>query len=447
MKIAFLTQYYPPEIGAPQGRLSALAAAFRKEGHSVTVLTAMPNYPSGRIHSGYRGLLQREERDGVHVTRTFIYPTQRANFIHRMSSYFSFVASSALLGTLYLERPDYLIVESPPLVLGLTGMWLSLIKRCNMIFNVSDLWPESAVRLGVLREGGITHSLSTRLERWCYRHAKLVTGQSRAIVADIEARYPWCRTYHLSNGVDAGKFHPERRTEEARATLGPPEACVAFYAGLHGLAQGLDRVLSAAALVKDTPLRFVLMGDGPTKAELQRKAHADEVQNVTFMDSRPAQEVPPLLAAADIVIVPLVTHIPGATPSKLYEGMASGRPVILVAKGEPAQIVREADAGLVVEPGDTAGLADALRTLANDPALRERLGANGRRTAEREFNQPEIAARFVSFLQAEHEARRVVRPLGERAQRRAAGGAGGAGGAINVGKESWLRRRRKSSLG
>ncbi|HLZ45764.1 MAG TPA: glycosyltransferase family 4 protein [Gemmatimonadales bacterium] len=402
MKIAFLTQYYPPEIGAPQGRLSGLAAAFRREGHTVSVMTAMPNYPSGRIHAGYGGVLRRETRDGVEITRTFIYPTKRADLLHRMTSYFSFVISSAVFGSLYLDAPDYLLVESPPLFLGLAGMWLSALKGCPMIFNVSDLWPESAVRIGVLRQGGFPHRIGSSLERWCYRRATLITGQSRAIVADIQSRFPGVRTYHLSNGVDGRTFNPGRRTQEARALLGPPEKCIAFYAGLHGLAQGLDRVLAAAALVSDTPLQFVLMGDGPTKAGLLRQADVDGLTNVTFFDPRPVTEVPPLLAAADIVIVPLVTHIPGATPSKLYEAMASGRPVVIVAEGEPAGIVRDAEAGLVVEPGDTAGLAGALRTLARDPALRQKLGANGRRAAERLFNQPEINSRFVAFLQEQH---------------------------------------------
>ncbi len=417
MKIVLLSQYYPPEIGAPQGRLSGLAAAFQREGHTVTVLTAMPNYPSGRIHAGYGGLLRREVRDGVQIIRTFVYPTQRADFLHRLSSYFSFVVSSAILGAFCLERPDYLIVESPPLFLGLAGIWLSWVKRCPMIFNVADLWPETAVRIGVLRRGGLAHWISERLEWFCYRRAKLVSGQTRAIVTDITERFHWCRTYHLSNGVDSRTFHPDRRTAAARATLGPADTCVAFYAGLHGLAQGLDRVLEAAALLADTPIRFVLMGDGPTKATLMNQARTLGLKNVTFMDPRPTSEVPPLLAAADIVLVPLVTHIPGATPSKLYEAMASGRPVLIVADGEPAAIVRDSQAGLVVAPGDTAGLASALRTLSGDPALRSALGANGRRTAEQLFNQAEIDARFVAFLEQENARATSVQETARSATR------------------------------
>ncbi|PYP10576.1 MAG: glycosyltransferase WbuB [Gemmatimonadetes bacterium] len=417
MKIVLLSQYYPPEIGAPQGRLSGLAAAFQREGHTVTVLTAMPNYPSGRIHAGYGGLLRREVRDGVQIIRTFVYPTQRADFLHRLSSYFSFVVSSAILGAFCLERPDYLIVESPPLFLGLAGIWLSWVKRCPMIFNVADLWPETAVRIGVLRRGGLAHWISERLEWFCYRRAKLVSGQTRAIVTDITERFHWCRTYHLSNGVDSRTFHPDRRTAAARATLGPADTCVAFYAGLHGLAQGLDRVLEAAALLADTPIRFVLMGDGPTKATLMNQARTLGLKNVTFMDPRPTSEVPPLLAAADIVLVPLVTHIPGATPSKLYEAMASGRPVLIVADGEPAAIVRDSQAGLVVAPGDTAGLASALRALSGDPALRSALGANGRRTAEQLFNQAEIDARFVAFLEQENARATSVQETARSATR------------------------------
>src|SRR3989442_5619068 len=145
------------------------------------------------------------------------------------------------------------------------------------------------------------------------------------------------------------------------------------------------------------------MGAGPTKSGLVGGAGEGGVNNVHSLDARPASEVPPLLAAADVVVVPLVTHLPGATPSKLYEAMASSRPVVLVAEGEPAAIVREQQTGLVVAPGDAAGLAQAFRTLCGDAVLRERLGANGRRTAERYFNQAEIDDRFVDFLVRQHE--------------------------------------------
>src|SRR5262245_5670315 len=142
MHFTVLSQYYPPEVGAPQARLSELAAHFVRRGHSVTVLTAMPNYPIGRIQAGYGGMLLREQKEGIGVIRTFIFPTKETGFLYRLANYFSFVISSTIIGSLFLRRSDYLLVESPPLFLGLSGIWLSRIKRARMIFNVSDLWPE-----------------------------------------------------------------------------------------------------------------------------------------------------------------------------------------------------------------------------------------------------------------------------------------------------------------
>lgn len=405
MKLAILTQYYPPEIGAPQRRLSSLARHFIHAGHSVQILTAMPNYPRGRVYDGYGGMVRAEEIGGARVLRTFVYPTQRTDFVHRLASYFSFVLSSAAVGTATLDRPDFLMVESPPLFLGLAGRWLAAIKRTRMIFNVSDLWPESAVRLGLVREGSMAHRLSDSLEGSCYRSAWMVTGQSREIVRSVADRFPKVRTYHLSNGVDCDAFGADRATDGARATLAADGRCVALYAGLHGIAQGLPQLLAAASALRDEGgPDLVFVGDGPVKASLVEEARERALDHVRFLDPLPADALPPLLASADILLVPLGLGIPGAVPSKLYEAMASGRPIVLVAGGEPANIVRSHQAGLVVEPDDIAGLASALRRLRDDAALRAELGANGRRAAESYFDRREIALRFIAELE---EAARI----------------------------------------
>ncbi len=401
MHLIILTQYYPPEIGAPQRRLSELAERMVKAGHSVTVLTAMPNYPLGKIHDGYGGLMQRETRDGVAVIRTFIYPTQKASLVHRLSNYFSFVLSSLLIGTFALRRADFLMVESPPLFLGLSAFWLSAIKRARLIFNVSDLWPESAVRLNIIREGSTAHRLSVWLERTCYRAAWLVSGQSRSILSDIQARFPGKPTFLLSNGVDVAKFALDRRDPAVRARIADsPEQIVVLYAGLHGLAQGLAQAVAAADALRDAPhIRFVLVGDGPEKAALMADAAARGLDNIRFLDPVPAGDVPPLLCAADILLVPLKEFIPGAVPSKLYESMASGRPVLVVAEGEPADIANAHQVGRVAAPGDLDAIVSALRELAGDAALRDRLGANGRAAAQAHFNRNTIVAGFIQHLE------------------------------------------------
>ena len=399
MKLAILTQYYPPELGAPQARLSELAEGFAAAGHAVTVLTAMPNYPQGAIYPGYGGAWKRERRGGVNVLRTCLYPTQRPDRLHRLASYFSFVASSACVGTALLQPPDYLMVESPPLFLGLSGVWLSRRTRARLIFNVSDLWPDSAIRLGLVRADSLAGRMSARLEAYCYRKAWLVTGQSRGILASIAERFPASTRYHLSNGVDVARFSPARATPAVRASVSPNGSTLALYAGLHGLAQGLEQVLAVADALRGDHMRFALVGDGPEKKALQEQARTRGLDNVGFHDPRPRDEMPALVAAADIIPVTLKTELPGAVPSKLYEAMASARPIVLVATGEPADIVRRNEVGLVVAPGDVQGLVAALRTLAADPALRARLGENGRRCAEREYDRGRIIARFMAHLE------------------------------------------------
>lgn len=401
MNFTILTQYYPPEIGAPQARLSELARRIADRGNKVSILTAMPNYPTGRIYPGYGGLITREDKQGITLIRTAIYPTQTARFALRMLNYMSFVASSAVFGSALLPPTDYLLVESPPLFLGLSAIWLSVIRRARLIFNVSDLWPESAVQLGIVQTGTLSHRLASSLEALCYKRAWLVTGQSRTILQDIEQRFPSVKTYHLSNGADTSRFHPQLYSQEIRSTLSQPEKLIVLYAGLHGLAQGLDQILDAAnAQSSDSTLQFVFIGDGPEKVQLMQKADELKLANVKFLPPLPSSDIPPYVASADIIMVTLKKYIPGAVPSKIYEAMASSRPVILVADGEAAAIIRDNDAGIVVRPGDTAGLVEALRYLQNDPELRTRLGTNGRHAAEKYFNRDLIASQFSEYLES-----------------------------------------------
>lgn len=398
MNLVILSQYYPPEVGAPQNRLSELARLMVEKGDSVTVLTAMPNYPTGKIYPGYGGLFRSERLNGVDIVRTFIYPTQKTDFLRRLTNYFSFVISSAVLGTFLLKRADVLLVESPPLFLGLSAVWLSFVKRARLIFNVSDLWPESAVQLGIVRRNSLLHTLSSWLESFCYRRAWLVTGQAKSIINDIRQRFPDCQTYHLSNGVDTNRF-AVAGNDRAHRDLNANGDCVVMYAGLHGIAQGLGQVLMAAEdLSQDQRFRFVLIGDGPEKKMLMGQAAMRGLTNVEFQDPRRSEEIPALIAGCDIVLVPLTSYLLGAVPSKLYEAMASGRPIILVASGEASQIVNEHQAGITVEPGDIKGLVQALKTLLAQPQLRRTLGENGRRAARQHFDREVIVSRFREFL-------------------------------------------------
>jgi glycosyltransferase involved in cell wall biosynthesis len=337
--------------------------------------------------------------EGTRVLRTAIYPTQKVSLLPRLTSYFSFVLSSWLIGGWFVNKPDYILTESPPLFLGIAGYFLSRWKKARWIFNVSDLWPESAVRLGMLKPG-LALKLSQTLEAFCYRMAWLVTGQSRDILFNIEKRFPEVNTFHLSNGVNTNTFRPDRATTDARASLGNEETVIVMYAGLHGLAQGLEQILEAARILRDEPyLKFVLIGDGPQKKDLIDQAERHELHNLVFHDPVPSTAMPEIVASVDICIVPLKTYIPGAVPSKLYESMAAGRALILMADGEAAEIIAQNEAGVVVHPGDIEGLVDTIRALVHDGDLRRRLGDAGREAATIHYDRRKIIDRFVNFLE------------------------------------------------
>jgi len=401
MNVGIITQYYPPEIGAAQARLSELATRFVEHGHTITVLTAMPNYPQGRTYAGYGGFYRAECQPGIRILRAAIYPTNDARMLPRLANYFSFVVSSLLVGSVRLPPIDFLLTESPPLFLGISGYILSRLRRTRWIFNVSDLWPETAVRLGVVGPG-LSLDLASALEKFCYSKAWLVTGQSTEILHDIEARFPHIRTYHLSNGVDIQRFNPDARSAEWRGALtaNKNDVCIALYAGLHGLAQGLDHVLEAAAQLSDCPnLEIVFVGGGPEKPRLIQRSKQLNLRNVRFLDPLPRSKMPELVSSADIALVPLKAYIPGAVPSKLYECMASGLPIVLSATGEAAEIVEQSKAGIVVSPGNPNALASALRGLARNSCLRTELAYNGRSAAVNCFNRQVIYDEFINYLQ------------------------------------------------
>jgi colanic acid biosynthesis glycosyl transferase WcaI len=402
LRIILLTQYFPPEIGAPQTRLALLARLLTARGHQVTVLTAMPNYPKGQLYPGYGGLFRRAKVDGVEIIRSYIYPSQKASFLPRMGNYFSFVLSSALVGSFSLKRADYLIVESPPLFLGMAAYWLSRLKRTRLVFNVADPWPEKLANMGILRPESLIYRLSARLEAFCYKKAWLVTAQEKGVARQIQRDFPRTRTYFFSNGADTAVFGPDRATPEARRLLAGKAAYLAVFAGSHNLIQGLDYILDAAEILQgQLDLQFAFVGEGPEKARLVEQANRRGLKNVSFFEARPVSEIPPLLAAADILLAPLKKDIPHVVHVKMYEAMATGRPVILIANpaSDAAAILSEHQAGLTVEPGNIPALVEALKTLCANAELRRTSGENGRRTAEAQFDRVKLTGCFIDYLE------------------------------------------------
>lgn len=397
-RLCVLTQYFPPEMGAPQARLSELGERLVDAGWDVEVLTAVPNYPTGHVFPGYSPWVPVVERVGrLRTIRVPVWPSKRG-FVKRLGTYLSFVGSALAFGPRWCTPPDLLWVESPPLFIGYAAVRLARRWRVPYVFNVSDLWPESAIRMGILKDG-VAARLAGRLELSIYRQSAGVTGQSDGIIESVQRRVPGLRTAVITNGVDPPRFGRERADAAARALLGAEPGPVFVFAGLLGHAQGIGQLLDlAAALPPDVPGRIVLIGEGPEREQLAGRIARERIARVRIVPPQPRDRIPAILAAADAAAITLGMTLPGAVPSKIYEAMASSLPILLMADGEPVRRVESAGAGLCAPPGDTPAARAAFTALATDPSLRATLGRAGRYAAETLYDRRRIATRLDRFL-------------------------------------------------
>jgi glycosyltransferase involved in cell wall biosynthesis len=397
MRILILTQYYLPEMGAPQNRLSDLARRMARSKHTITVLTALPNYPKGEVFEGFRGrFMMKEKIEGVSVIRTWIYATKSKLFVNRLLSYFSFVFSSLALGIWKVGPQDVVYVESPPLFLGISGFLISWLKGSKLVFNVSDLWPESAVAMGILRNKNLI-VLSRWLEEFIYRHSHLITGQTQGIVENIQSRCPGKPVALITNGADMDVFPPASQTFQPwkiRIEFGLEGKFVVGYAGIHGLAQGLETVIQVAyILARHRDIVFTFFGDGPEKEKLMRLASQAKLANTHFYPTQPTARMPEIITSFDTAIIPLrrLHLFKGALPSKIFETMAAAVPIIVSIDGEARALVEKARAGIYVEPESPQTMANAILQLYQDPDYRKSLGKNGRKYVMEHYDRREIA--------------------------------------------------------
>ena len=377
-----------------------MAVHLNDMGHDVTVLTAFPNYPRGKIFKGYTGFFKRETINNVKIIRSAIYPSNSTRLIPRIVSYFSFVISSFIAGLRFIPRCDIIITESPPLFIGITGYILTRFFKSKWIFNVSDLWLDAAVDLGAISTG-VSFRLLKKFEAFCYNKSWLVTGQSKEIVHNIDIQFPDIKTYRLSNGVDIDRFHPKNRSNILKKWLNGKKIAI-VYAGLHGIAQGLDQVIELGTRLEKNnyDIQIILIGDGPEKEKLVKLAKNKRLGNITFVKSQNRERMPSIWASADIALIALKKHIPGSVPSKLYEAMSSSVPIALIAEGEAADIVKNSKCGKVVSPGDLDALEEVIELLYNNHKIRNECGHNGRTSVSKNFNRNSILKNFSNYLES-----------------------------------------------
>ncbi len=361
MHFLILTQYYEPEIGAAQVRLASFIRELRRAGHSGEVVTSLPNYPTGKIFKGYkRRVYVKELRGEVPVHRVWLYAAMGRG-LSRILNYFSF-AGMSLFGLALAKRPDYVFVESPPLTLAVSAIVFSRFRKTPVILNVSDLWPDTLVELGLLRDGAVLRSIRM-LERWVYRNADYVSAITEGLGRRLrtEKSVPPAKMLFLPNGVDTDFFAPRPPDEELRKELGLAGKKIVAYTGTFGYVHALDLVVESLALVQERNpnIAFVFMGDGSEKGRIVALARERKLANAVFLPPRPPADVARLYSLAFAGVCATRNVASFATmmrPAKMWQIMGCGKPVIYFGPGEGAEIVRNADAGIIVVSGKPLGL-------------------------------------------------------------------------------------------
>ena len=402
MRILMLTQYFYPENGAAQVRLLEVAKAIRERGHEIEVVTAFPNYPSGVIPAAYRGeFFRKDSHAGIPIYRTWIYPVPRGKFWKRLLNYFSFVFS-AFYGVVKAGKADYIFVESPPLFLGLTAFFAKWVKGAKLILNISDLWPESAVSLGLVSNRSVI-ALTECLERSLYKRAWRISAQTEGIIKSLKERgIPEDKLVFLPNGVNPDLFAPQAPDQALRQELKLKDKFVILYAGTMGYAHGLDVALEAAKNLEeaDPEVVFLLVGDGSEKPRLQEMAQNLQLSNLRWVDFQPLTEMRRYYSLASLTLSTLRRYklAEGVRPSKLFPGLASAKPLIYVGEGEGAKIVEDSGGGIVLPPEEPELLARAILELKKDPARCREMGKQGREFVSLHYSWSSIVARWLGEL-------------------------------------------------
>jgi colanic acid biosynthesis glycosyl transferase WcaI len=407
MKILYVSQYYPPEIGAPAARVSELARHWVRDGHDVTVLTGFPNHPTGELHPDYRKRWRRgfyrERIDGVDVVRTWLIPLPNGKPVERILNYSSFCVSAAVRG-LFLRKPDVIIATSPQLLVGLSGWFVSRIRRAPLIFEVRDIWPDAIIASGVGSEQSLLARVLRAISRFLHKRAERIVVVTPAFEDDLVANWgvPAERISIVQNGVETDLFSPGEAPAELAEELGLGGRFVVSYVGTIGLAHGLGTVLEVAARLRDElpEALFLIVGEGADKDALVERARREGLTNVRFLSQQPRARVVDIVRASDACLV-LLKRAPvfeTVIPTKMLEFMACARPVVLGVEGQARAILDEAGGGVPVPPEDPAAAAAALKELHDDPARREELGQNGRKYMVERLSRRATAERYVEVL-------------------------------------------------
>jgi glycosyltransferase involved in cell wall biosynthesis len=405
MHILFLTDNFPPEVNAPASRTHEHCRQWVAAGEQVTVVTCAPNFPKGRVFDGYRNRLwQQEMIDGIRVVRVWSYITANEGFVKRVLDYTSYMLAG-FIASLFVRRVDIVVGTSPQFFTAVAAWTVGAVKRIPFVFELRDLWPESIKAVGAMKESAAIRWLE-KLELFLYRRAALIVSVTHSFRDTLMRRgIDGNKIEVITNGVDVSRFSPRPKDAALEAELGFEGCFVAGYIGTHGMAHALETVLAAMAQLQKRAgaegqaIRLLMLGDGARKADLQAEAVRIGLGNVRFVGTVSKEQVARYWSLLDVSVIhlrrtPLFTTV---IPSKLFECMGMGIPVLLGVAGESARIVENEGAGIVFEPEDVTQLVDGLQRLQSDTDLRNRLRAASLAAAGH-YDRSALALRMLESL-------------------------------------------------
>jgi len=380
--------------------MSELAEYLSKAGHRVTVVTGFPNYPRGKIYDGYKiSLYKKEIIKGSNIIRTPLYfSSKRKNFIHRMINHTSFMLT-CIYGGLLSEKPDLIYYYSPPLFLGISSWILSEFFKVPIVADVNDLWPEAPIALGIIKNKAIKKT-AIKFEKFVYRktnHLFLYSNIMKEKLIKKGVPENKIEIHPLWVATDEFSSFSENEVLKLKAEFGFNSKFNVMYAGYFGLAQGLDVIINAADRLKNyDDISFVLLGDGPEKRALIKKAENFKLNNIKFVAFQPKEKTPFFLSAADVLFAHLdpAPHRLGTIPAKVLSYMSAGKPLIVAAKGETENLIRRIECGITVEPRNSQAIAEAVLEFYGNKELRKKMGSKGRDYAVQYFEKEKVLCKL-----------------------------------------------------
>jgi len=401
MHILFFTDNFPPETNAPASRTHEHAKVWVAAGHQVTVVTGAPNFPSGKIHMGYRNAFwKREVLDGINVVRVWTYITANEGFLRRTLDYMSFMAA-AIVASPFLPRPDVIVATSPQFFTPCAAWVVSMLRRRPFVFELRDLWPDSIVAVGAMRETRVIGWLR-RLEYFLYRRAARIVVVTHSFKSVLTANgIDTEKIAVVPNGVDLETYWPGPKPVALVKRLDVEGRFVVAYVGTVGMAHGIGTLLDAAKqLLHRKDIVFIVVGAGAEQAGLSEQSCDQGLANVIFVGAVSKADVRGYWRLCDVAVVllrnaPLFRHV---VPSKMFEAMGMARPIVLGVKGESEKILLESGGGIVVPPEDAPALAEAVCKLADNRDYCNELGAKGRRFVEQRYSREKLAMQMLNEL-------------------------------------------------